>query len=209
MKWRRTLILLHRDAGFLCLGVTLIYAISGMAVNHREHWNYNKYSDTEVTQVGKPAELLGELPAERRKVLDADLTTLTAEEEKLLRRRLREALGRTAEPQNAFWRGPDELSLFFKPGDKDTVNYRPSTGAAEQIRMRDRWLLRQLNFLHLNESKGIWTYVADVFAVLLAFLAISGVIVVKGRRGLRGRGGVLLAIGIAIPVLGYLLATLS
>ncbi len=206
MKWRRTLILLHRDVGFLSLGLTLVYVISGVAVNHREHWNYNQSTETEITQVGTPAELLGDLPAARRSELDADPTKLTTEEEKLLHQRLRDALGRTAEPQNAFWRGPDELSLFFQPGEKDMVNYQPSTGRAEHVHKRDRWLLRQLNFLHLNEGKGLWTYIADVFAVLLAFLAISGVIVVKGRRGLRGRGGVLLAIGVAVPVLGFLLA---
>ncbi len=206
MKWRRTLILLHRDAGFLSLGLTLVYVISGIAVNHREHWNYNQSTHIEVTRVGTPGELLGDLPVARRTELDADPTQLTGGEEQQLRVRLREALGRNAEPQNAFWRGPDELSLFFEPGEKDMVNYQPSTGTAEHVHKRDRWLLRQLNALHLNEGKGIWTYVADVFAALLAFLAISGVIVVKGRRGLRGRGGVLLAIGVAIPVLGYVLA---
>ena len=30
MRWRRTLIFLHRDAGFLCLGLTLVYAVSGV-----------------------------------------------------------------------------------------------------------------------------------------------------------------------------------
>lgn len=206
MQWRRPLILLHRDTGFLVLGLTLVYAISGVAVNHREHWNYNQSTDTEVTQVGRPAELLGDLSAERREALTAAPTELTNEEASRLGQRVREALGRTAEPRNAFWRGPDNLSLFFETGDRDTVNYQPSTGSARQIRRRDRWLLRQLNFLHLNEGKGVWTYVADLYAVLLAFLAISGAIVVKGRRGLKGRGGVLLALGVAVPVLGYFLA---
>jgi hypothetical protein len=119
---------------------------------------------------------------------------------------VRAALGRQRPPQNTFWRGPDNLSLFFEAGDRDTVNYQPSSGQAQQVRKRDRWLLRQLNFLHLNEGRSFWTYVADFYAVLLVFLAISGAIVVKGRRGLKGRGGVLLAVGIVVPVLGYLLA---
>ncbi len=206
MQWRRTLILLHRDAGFLVLGLTLVYGISGIAVNHREHWNYNQSTDTEVTQVGGPAELLGDLSAERREALTAAPTELTGDEARALGQRVREALGRTTEPQNTFWRGPDNLSMFFEAGDRDTVNYRPSTGNATQVRKRDRWLLRQLNFLHLNEGKSFWTYVADLFAVLLVFLAISGATVVKGRRGLKGRGGVLVALGIAVPVLGYFLA---
>ena len=31
MKWRPTLFVLHRDVGFFCLGLTLVYAISGAA----------------------------------------------------------------------------------------------------------------------------------------------------------------------------------
>jgi hypothetical protein len=47
--------------------------------------------------------------------------------------------------------------------------------------------------------------VADAFAVALFFLAVSGVFLVRGRRGLRGRGGVLVALGILLPVLAALL----
>jgi len=205
MQWRRTLIYLHRDAGFLVLGLTLVYAISGIAVNHHEHWNYNQATDVEETQVGTPADLLGDLPAERRQALTAAPTQLTDAEAAQLPARVREALGRTTAPRNSFWRGPDNLSLFFEAGDRDTVNYQPSTGTAQQVRKRDRWLLRELNFLHLNEGRSFWTYVADVYALLLVFLAISGAIVVKGRRGLKGRGGVLLALGVAVPIVGYVL----
>ncbi len=41
MAWRRVLVGLHRDIGFLILGLTLVYGVSGIAVNHRHHWNPN------------------------------------------------------------------------------------------------------------------------------------------------------------------------
>lgn len=41
MSWRRFLVVLHRDIGYLCAGLTVIYAISGIAVNHIEEWNPN------------------------------------------------------------------------------------------------------------------------------------------------------------------------
>ena len=85
------------------------------------------------------------------------------------------------------------------------VDYLPSKGVVEVTRVAQRPLIRQFNFLHLNEGRRYWTYVADLFAVLLVFLAVSGPLIVRGRRGLRGRGGVLVAVGVLVPLLAYLL----
>ena len=40
-SWRRWNNILHRDFGYLAVGLTLIYAISGIAVNHIDDWNPN------------------------------------------------------------------------------------------------------------------------------------------------------------------------
>ena len=66
--------------------------------------------------------------------------------------------------------------------------------------MRNRPLFRDANYLHLNEIKGAWTFVADAFALCLIFLAISGALIVKGRQGLRGRGGILALAGMVLPI---------
>jgi hypothetical protein len=73
-----------------------------------------------------------------------------------------------------------------------------------QVR-KDRLVLRDLNYLHLNEGHGLWTWIADSYAMALMFLAISGALLVRGRQGLRGRGGILLALGFAVPVLAVIL----
>ena len=57
------------------------------------------------------------------------------------------------------------------------------------------------NWLHLNRGKKAWTYFADAYAAGLLFLAISGLFMIPGKKGLFGRGAVFLAIGIAVPVL--------
>jgi hypothetical protein len=80
------------------------------------------------------------------------------------------------------------------------VDYEPSTGLARRTRMRDRPLIRDANYLHLNEIRGAWTFVADGFAACLIFLAISGALIVKGRQGLWGRGGILALVGILLPI---------
>ena len=39
---------LHRELGYLTVGLTLVYAASGLAVNHAHHWNAS-YRHTEAT----------------------------------------------------------------------------------------------------------------------------------------------------------------
>jgi hypothetical protein len=198
MRWRRTLHVLHRDVGFFCLGLTLVYAISGVAVNHREHWDHSFVTETAATPIGSPSELLGRDDDRRPGELARD-------EQAALVREIGERLGRTTQPRKVFWRSRTRLSLFFGEADSDVVDYLPESGIAEHQIRRGRAFFRQINFLHLNEAHGAWTWTADVYAVALAFLALSGVIMVKGRRGLKGRGAIFAAIGVAVPVVGYLL----
>lgn len=199
-KWRATLTWLHRDAGFLAIGLTLVYAVSGIAVNHRQDWDYNRSMSIETSSIGAPADLLAELGPIRTAALRADPTTVSDPEVIVLAERIGGVLGRPAAPKNLFWRGPDHLSLHFDTGERDVVEYTLSTGSAEHVVTRDRPLLRQLNFLHLNEGRHAWTWIADGYAAVLVFLALSGAVIVRGRKGLRGRGGLLLALGLILPL---------
>jgi hypothetical protein len=199
MRIRPLLVALHRDVGFFAVGLTLVYGVSGIAVNHREHWDYNYSRELRVERIGLPAELLGKADAA------AQPGELARAEQDVLVKRIVQASGRTDPPYNAFWRGPDRLSLFFGSGDQDVVDYSPSTGVIQHVRRAKRPLLRQLNFLHLNEGHGLWTWFADGYAVLLLFLAISGPFIIKGRKGLAGRGGLYLALGVGVPIALYFL----
>ena len=46
-----------------------------------------------------------------------------------------------------------------------------------------------------------WTYFADIFAVGLIIITLSGVIMLKGSKGIIGRGGIEMIVGIVIPIL--------
>ena len=54
--------------------------------------------------------------------------------------------------------------------------------------------------LHYNPGRW-WTIVADVLAIGLILITLTGLLIVPGRRGLIGRGGILLLIGLAVPLL--------
>jgi uncharacterized protein len=201
MTWRKPIYALHRDVGFATLGLVLVYGVSGIAVNHRHDWNYNQSRETTEVQVGRPAELLASLTPERRLALAQEPSSLSDAEEPDLVQAVTRVLSRPAPPRRVFWRGPDRMSLFFGEGEQDVADYHPMSGTCSVTMSRDRPILRAMNYLHLNEGRRLWTYVADVFALAMIFLALSGVILVRGRRGLWGRGGVLVLAGALVPLL--------
>ena len=51
LNWRKWNRVVHRDFGYLFLGMTIIYALSGIAINHIKDWNPNYVLYTEEIQV--------------------------------------------------------------------------------------------------------------------------------------------------------------
>ena len=81
------------------------------------------------------------------------------------------------------------------------VKARAADGTASIERTRRRFLLFDANYLHLNRPRGLWTWIADAYAGLLALLAVTGIFILRGRQGLCGRGKWLLLAGLAVPLL--------
>jgi hypothetical protein len=175
-KWRRWNAAIHRDLGYLCVGLTLVYAVSGVAVNHRADWNPNYRVSQRSANV---ADLSTSAPSSPE-YLGAVLGRLEVDGEVL----------------GTFRPDPGSLRIFL---DGTTVDVDLSAGRAVVEEVRDRPGLRQANFLHLNHPKKLWTYMADVYALALAFLAVTGLFVLKGRNGITGRGAWLTAAGVLIP----------
>ncbi len=171
---------LHRDIGYLTVGFTLIFAISGIAVNHIQDWNPN-YNISKTESAIPPI--------------------VTQSEDEMVQHVLRH-VSFSAPVKNTFRASPNELKIFF---DGSTLYYNSRTGSVIEERVVERSLFYDVNYLHLNHAKKIWTWVSDLFAVFLIFLSISGLFILKGRQGIKGRGAVLTMIGFAIPVFFLLL----
>jgi hypothetical protein len=181
MKLRKLVIATHRDLGYFFAGLTVIYAISGVAVNHVHHWNPN-YSEKHLTHE------VGELP-------EAPPDELAAE---VLRR-----MKITEQPISAVRMSPEELMVFL---DERALTVTLPAGLVREDRVAARPLLHQANYLHLNHGKGIWTWIADIYAVGLLVLALTGIFIIPGKKGLGGRGRWLLLAGLAIPLIYLLVA---
>ncbi|HUH01109.1 MAG TPA: PepSY-associated TM helix domain-containing protein [Kofleriaceae bacterium] len=177
-RWRAWLRAVHRDVGYLAIGLTVIYAVSGIAINHIDDWNPNFKASEETHQLALP---------------------LPTEEEPAMREVLRQ-LGISEEP-NDFYLATDTQLEIELPGANHAIHVDLDTGKAFEEVEEPRFFLRVANWLHYNRGKAAWTYIADGYAVFLLFLAISGLFMLKGRKGLIGRGAVLVLLGASVPIL--------
>ena len=176
MSWRRLLVVLHRDIGYLCAGLTVIYAVSGIAVNHVGDWNPNY--DVRRSQL--------------------ELGTLPTGDDSAAARIALEKLRITDKPRALVRISPAHLRVFL---ENRTLTIVIPAGHLEDEQVSRRPVFFQMNFLHLNHGKGIWTWFADLYAVALLLLALSGIVILRGPRGLGGRGKWLVLAGLAIPLL--------
>jgi hypothetical protein len=57
-RWRGWLRAIHRDFGYLAVGFTLIYALSGIAINHITDWDPNFHASEKTLHIAPiPAEV--------------------------------------------------------------------------------------------------------------------------------------------------------
>jgi uncharacterized protein len=171
--WLRAL---HRDLGYLAVGLTFVYALSGLAVNHIADWDPNFDNYEAAHQLALPLE----------------------SDDRALADRLLRELAVDAAPTEVYRSDTHEVTVLLE-GRSFHVN--TGTGAVLEDGQRPRFLLRIANWLHLNRGKAAWTYVADGYAAFLLILATTGLFMLPGRKGLIGRGGILVASGVAVSVL--------
>ncbi|TAJ13287.1 peptidase [Marinilabiliaceae bacterium JC017] len=171
-KWRKPLRSLHRDLGYLTVGLIVIYALSGIILNHK-----SGESDPAYKTVKHSARFEKGLSSRQ----------LTA---RWLQKMPGIKLNRAIEDQQ-------EIKLYLKGG---IGNYKPATGVVETEVYEPKPIIRLLNRMHYGRISG-WRGVADIFAGILIFLALSGMVILPGPKGFKKRGVWLVLAGILIPVL--------
>lgn len=173
--WRKLVRVLHRDLGYLFFGATVVYAVSGIAINHRNDWNPN-YS---ISREERPLPEVGT----NQPLTRAHATNLLAQ------------AGITSKYQNHYSPATGQWRVFFEGGN---VTVDPATGTLVIESLKRRPLLHTFNKLHYNPGVW-WTWFADVFSGALLVVAVTGLFLLRGYQGITKRGGVLVAIGIVGP----------
>jgi uncharacterized protein len=183
MKLRKLNSVLHRDLGYLFFGMCIIYAISGIALNHLRDFNPNyvikKY---EITLNEKVA---------RDEVTKEWVLSLLDD------------LDLNKEYKKHYFPSGSILKVFLNHGNVE-VNLETGQGTMETIRKRH--VLNQVNFLHYNPGV-LWKWFSDIFCVGLFIIAISGLFIIRsGKNSIKGwKGAGYTIIGIIIPLILFLM----
>jgi hypothetical protein len=177
--------------GYFAVGLTFVYAVSGLAVNHIADWDPSFRQIEKTHQLARPV------------VLTAGEEGTTAEADRAAARGVLEALGRAEEPQDVYRATDTQLEIVL---EHSTLHVDATSGAVQEEGQEPRFLLRIANWLHLNRGKRAWTYIADAYAAFLLFLAASGLFMLPQRGRGVGRRGFLVGAGVLVPVLYVVLS---
>lgn len=168
VRWLRVL---HRDLGFFVVGICLVYAASGIVLNHMGE------NDPAFKTVEESLHLTPDLTAEELALIWRDKGLPQVK--------------KVIPIDDAHSR------IMFQGG---TGVYSSETGIADYELHKQRPLVYWINRLHYNKVRG-WSVMGDVFAGSLIFLAVSGLFMVKGKHSIRKRGKWYLIAGLLIPVI--------
>lgn len=173
---RKTLRSLHRDIGYFVVGITIVYTVSGIALNHRTDWNPHYTMISEEISI---------LPVQKTEFAENEMLTLI------------ENFSYQPKYKKHFVTKSGEIKIFVEEG---TVIYQPQAGKAMIEVLKKRPFFFQINKIHLAQTGRLWIWISDIMAFLLLFVAISGLFLLKGKYGIKGRGLWLTALGVLIPL---------
>lgn len=178
MKWRKLNRAIHRDLGYFFTAMSIIYGLSGIALNHIDDWNPSYVVTRQQVQI--------DLPAAKDKITD-----------QLILEQL-EPLGLASDYKKHYFPQSDQLRIFIEGGNI-TLDLASGQGAMESIRRRP--VFHQVNFLHYNRPKQLYTWFSDLYAAALIVLAVSGLFILRGKLGITGRGAWLTIAGLLVPLI--------
>lgn len=178
-KWSR---ILHRDLGYLFIGTSIIYGLSGIALNHLKDWNPNYFVETEN--------------------FTTDINLYKTPQTKNNIQFLLDEIDDWDNYKNHYYPQDNVIKIFLKGGSSVVVDADSGEGRAEFLRKRS--VFYEVNYLHYNPHNW-WMWFSDIFAGGLIFLAITSLFMVRGKKGVWGRGGIYTLIGIIIPILFLIL----
>lgn len=177
MKIRKLLRILHRDLGYFIVGMTIVYALSGIFLNHRHDFNpnYKIFIEDFTADV-----------SDITKFTDAEVRAIVA------------SVNDDLVYKKHYLNNEGYIKVFIASGE---MVFHPKTGEGRMQYLQRRPLIFSLNQLHKASIGTVWKWVSDIMAIILLFVAISGLFLLKGKRGLRRWGWWLTIAGIVVPLI--------
>lgn len=177
MNIRKLNNILHRDIGYFFVTMTIIYAISGIAINHKHDWepSYNVEIENTTTKID----------SNYVNIVKEDILSVLDKYEQ------------RSEYKSFFFEDTTKALVYF--GDSN-MEIDIKTGKTRIEWVRRKPLFFEVNFLHYNPGL-VWTIFSDIYAVGLFILAITGMFILAGKKGIKGRGKWFIATGFIVPLI--------
>lgn len=176
-KWRKWNRAIHRDLGYIFVAMTIIYSLSGIAINHINDWNPNYVITFDDIHV--------------------DITSDKSQIDKDYVIKILSQIGEEESYKKHYFPGDGQLKVFIDGGNA-VIDLDTGNGWVEKIKRRP--MFHAMNYLHYNPGKW-WAIFSDIFAGALIILALSGLFIIRGKNGIKRRGAILTIVGIVLPVL--------
>jgi len=183
-NWRKWNRVLHRDLGYFFFGMTIIYALSGIALNHLKDWNpsyivHKQGVIWEQSYIGDPVPESAVLAFLKK-------------------------YGEAENYKKHYHPATGQLKIFLNSGSAE-IDLASGQGIIEKLKRRP--LLYEVNFLHYNPGR-LWTWFSDFFSGSLILIAVTGLFIIRGKNGISRRGAWFAGLGLVIPLL-FLLGFLN
>jgi len=176
MKIRKLLRILHRDFGYFIVGMTIVYSLSGIFLNHRHDFNPDY------------------------KIFSYNFNTGHKNKTKLSEQEVRDILATfdfKIVYKKHYLNNQGIVKVFIENGE---VAIDPKSGEGYMHYLQKRPIIFGMNKLHKSTIGSVWKWVSDLMAVILLFVAISGIFLLKGKRGFNRWGWWLTIAGFIVPL---------
>jgi len=189
-QWMRSL---HRDLGYFTIGLTLIYALSGIVLSVRGLGWFKQEIHTQIVMSSNISkETFNKKFIEEIKKGNLSLVfqkKMYPKIEKRLRLKLEEETLNTS---------------IFTAWRALKVTYNSDNGITDVVYKDYPKAVKIFLDAHKASHESAWFYLAMFYSVVLSFFAISAMFMVKGKYGFKKRGVYLMLAGIVV-VIAFLL----
>ncbi|RXJ80093.1 hypothetical protein [Arcobacter sp. F2176] len=181
---------LHRDLGYFFIGISLIYAITGFILSARG-LGWFKYEYTFQTNISK-------------NISSDDFKEKLISEAKIGKLDYIYKVGSKSTVEKNISRlnfvKQENSTLFFDYKYMHII-YNQTSGETNIKYISYPAFLQMFINSHLSTNNRAWYYLAMVYSIVLAFFALSAIVMVKGKYGFKKRGFLLMLTGIFTVVI--------
>jgi len=164
---------------YFFLGLILAFSFSGIILNHRRDWYPMDYTyELKEVTIDVPENALD---------LDSEAVILALSEKWDL-----------ADVYDSHRIRDNELRIFYD--DNVIIDADLTTGEGKLEYKKKVPFLGHTMFLHKTTNK-FWIWYSDIFGIAMLVIAITGMLITKGKNSFKKRGWKLTVLGLIFPVL--------